>query len=683
MSQTKHLGTILKRWLLLMGDALYLLPVLMIPIIFSGEFNTNTLIIKEPVLHLCILFTITWIWIALFTIEKQLFSNPKFKVMSVLFIIHWIYLFVSKELIANHPNGDYEFLRWSTYFLLFLNYTIMTNSLYRLKMFATATILISFVVCMYAILQTQEWFLVYDRQYLVAWESFAWEMGGVRRVCSSLCNPDYLAGYLIAVFPLTVMTGLVYPGAIRYTSFIVAVLQILSLLFTYSRGGWISMFVTCVLMSSIFVYVNWVRNPVLILTTIKPKILITVIIMGIFMGTGIMVWQWDQVYAALYRIANFGTGHSVSSRPYFYEGAVNMIWDSPLFGQGIGMFGVEFPNFRTPDLTRILRFNDWLVDHVHNEYLEIASETGLIGLVLYGGFLLLAANRIWQALLENRVRESLLLLGLVCGIFATLFHNLFTVTLRFTPSAFLLWSFLGAAVGGASWNQNKKNEAKSKIVNALFMVAALVLVPSIFTNTVQYYVGDHLIEASRQLKNQLPKDAGVSEARRVMEAALVSLHKGARLAPFSMRGYFEQAHIYNRSVNDYVQAGDIYLHVENMQTSFTSNLRNICANYMQQANQLRERSEYFEPLAIACIQEAKLWALKAIEFDPLEPEHHYHLGRCLRELQDFEAAKVSFQNAIELIPLMQIQDRKITIQDCKDELEIIKMTQDHLSTNAQ
>lgn len=280
-----------------------------------------------------------------------------------------------------------------------------------------------------------------------------------------------------------------------------------------------------------------------------------------------------------------------------------------------------------------------------------------------------------------RICENLLLLGLGCGIFATLFHNMFTVTLRFAPSAFILWTFLGVAAGYAFSQRVRRDQNASKLAVTTIILLMLASAPFLYMQSVRYYVGDHLIESSRHIRGSLPKDASVTEARAVMETSLAALHKGNRFAPFHIKGYWDRAHIYNSSVTDYVQAYNMYVHVEELNASFTSCLYNLCVNAMQQAKQLRERSEYFEPLAQQCFQDAKQWAMKAIEYDPLEPEHHYHLGRCLRELQKLDEAKVALNHAIELIPYMQVQDQKISIQDCQDELKIIQLIEEHQAAN--
>ncbi len=67
-------------------------------------------------------------------------------------------------------------------------------------------------------------------------------------------------------------------------------------------------------------------------------------------------------------------------RQVIWSGTARMWADSPVFGQGIGMFATHFPRFRTPQYHRLG------VSHTMqspgSEYATIAAEQGMVGLVL-------------------------------------------------------------------------------------------------------------------------------------------------------------------------------------------------------------------------------------------------------------------------------------------------------------
>ncbi len=57
--------------------------------------------------------------------------------------------------------------------------------------------------------------------------------------------------------------------------------------------------------------------------------------------------------------------------------AVALIRDYPVFGAGAGSFEVVFPRYRPESVSEYF-------DHAHNDYAQIAAETGLVGLGLAG-----------------------------------------------------------------------------------------------------------------------------------------------------------------------------------------------------------------------------------------------------------------------------------------------------------
>ena len=75
--------------------------------------------------------------------------------------------------------------------------------------------------------------------------------------------------------------------------------------------------------------------------------------------------------------------------------AVGIIKDYPIFGAGPGSFYTVFPRYR-PETVRAF------FDHAHNDYIEIAAESGLLGLGILGLFVMLSLKAAIQAQWERR-----------------------------------------------------------------------------------------------------------------------------------------------------------------------------------------------------------------------------------------------------------------------------------------
>lgn len=106
------------------------------------------------------------------------------------------------------------------------------------------------------------------------------------------------------------------------------------------------------------------------------------------------------------------------ARPMIYRTALSIWASAPILGTGAGTFPDAFRRFRPRELQAFY-------DHAHNDYLEILSETGLLGFAtFYGGvFFCLAVT-----IREGKKRKSRFAkgysLGATVGVLAMLFHGL-------------------------------------------------------------------------------------------------------------------------------------------------------------------------------------------------------------------------------------------------------------------
>jgi len=116
--------------------------------------------------------------------------------------------------------------------------------------------------------------------------------------------------------------------------------------------------------------------------------------------------------------------------------AVALIRDYPVFGSGAGSFEVVFPRYQ-PEVVPGL----W--DHAHNDYMEIAADTGLVGLGLLGLVVVLSLG---AALRAQWVRRDPLMRGMsfasIMGVTAILIHSWVDFNLQVPANAALFMVLL-------------------------------------------------------------------------------------------------------------------------------------------------------------------------------------------------------------------------------------------------
>jgi len=114
--------------------------------------------------------------------------------------------------------------------------------------------------------------------------------------------------------------------------------------------------------------------------------------------------------------------------------------DFPLFGSGLGSFFQVFPMYRSFHILG-------LVTHAENDFLQLLSEVGLIGI---GLLLLVFVFLFFRAVLAIRSfhssdSEKYIAIGGLVGILALMFHSLVERNIQVPANAFLytvLWAII-------------------------------------------------------------------------------------------------------------------------------------------------------------------------------------------------------------------------------------------------
>jgi O-antigen ligase len=143
-----------------------------------------------------------------------------------------------------------------------------------------------------------------------------------------------------------------------------------------------------------------------------------------------------------------GREESVQERLQAGRDALRMVAAQPVLGFGGGTFYSAFPPFKSPLLTGFF-------DHAHNDYAELAADTGLVGLAL---LLALAGATLCRAIALLSDRESPATQGVAVGVFMAMcclgVHSAFDFNLQipanaltFTAVLALAWSVAPARAG--------------------------------------------------------------------------------------------------------------------------------------------------------------------------------------------------------------------------------------------
>ena len=253
-----------------------------------------------------------------------------------------------------------------------------------------------------------------------------------RRVSSAYYNSNHYGGYLAMITPIPVALFLF--SRLSWKTFLFAALSILlviNLALSYSWGS------VAFGVGVIFLIIMRIR--VSKRKTLTTAIAICVLLLFALLGALVMLGPthqlpqstWAARYSRMAQIAN----PSLFFRLFMYRKTIPFILNHPLLGTGPGTFIYAFTQYRPLHLNLL-----W--NYAHNDYLQIASEMGFIGLVAFLFLVITAWVKGIKTLKSTSNFNRAIILGASAGILSILVHGFFDANLSIIPANILYFYVL-------------------------------------------------------------------------------------------------------------------------------------------------------------------------------------------------------------------------------------------------
>jgi O-antigen ligase len=141
-----------------------------------------------------------------------------------------------------------------------------------------------------------------------------------------------------------------------------------------------------------------------------------------------------------------------NGRIHFWQTALQIFRDRPIFGAGLDSFGTAFTHYDTWN-------GFYRVEQAHNDYLQILADAGILGFACAATFIFLLFKKGWQIIGEsaNHFRRGTAV-GALAGCFGILLHSFVDFPLRTTSNALFFLTL--AVLATASISQPKKSRRK-------------------------------------------------------------------------------------------------------------------------------------------------------------------------------------------------------------------------------
>ncbi len=241
----------------------------------------------------------------------------------------------------------------------------------------------------------------------------------ISRISGPFDNPNNLAAWLTAVVPpclcLLYFGGKNLSKKIKPLLFFSTIILVACLVLTYTRGAWIAVTLSLILTGIL----------------LKSKKLVIITILAV---TLLLFFSTKSVKERTVSIVT----DSQNIRTGLWQEAAMIIKDFPFLGCGLNAYSIVAPKYKIAEGGGV---------YPHNSYLQMAAETGLLGL---GAFLWIIVTVFENSLANlkkiNDKFYNALLIGLLAGLFAFLAHSFVDTNFYSLQFRYLMWFIIGLIV---------------------------------------------------------------------------------------------------------------------------------------------------------------------------------------------------------------------------------------------
>ena len=233
---------------------------------------------------------------------------------------------------------------------------------------------------------------------------------------------------------------------------------------------------------------------------------------------------------------------------------------SIIIGCGPASYRIIFPRYRNPN------YYKYDISHLSlssfNRFLDLLSETGIIGFACYIGFLCAFFASGLRLLRKTNEREKrIILLGIIFGMLVVCLVDIFRPSSRWESFAAVFWVMLGIGFGVFETMREEMHPAvpPTRIVHSLGILCLAAVLMAFFSGVygVRYFISaiynnKGLTEASKgeneisRFEYELSKQGTVNQkAKEYFLSAIAEYKQSLRFNPTFITSYYKMAHAYN------------------------------------------------------------------------------------------------------------------------------------------
>jgi putative inorganic carbon (HCO3(-)) transporter len=234
-------------------------------------------------------------------------------------------------------------------------------------------------------------------------------------------NPIDLATYLMVLIPILWAYAITRRGIWQYVLWGLLLSLGWCLARTHALGAWLGLLVALLMIGGTWAgMMRWYRW-------------MSVAAVGVATAT---LWIYrDGMTHFLGSLSDIG----IRDRWVMWQAAMGMIRDRPVLGHGLNTFMANYLDYWVG--------GEYMPRYAHNCYLQVAAETGLLGLAAFLTLLIVLFVRLLKRTHRSSGDQQVLLCGLTVGLLAFALQAALDTNFYSLRQAALFWTLSGVAVG--------------------------------------------------------------------------------------------------------------------------------------------------------------------------------------------------------------------------------------------
>jgi O-antigen ligase/tetratricopeptide (TPR) repeat protein len=244
--------------------------------------------------------------------------------------------------------------------------------------------------------------------------------GSLIRVCASLGHADYLGNYLCYTTLLTVGLALAARGWLRLFAGAAAVLSIIAIAFSGTRGAWLG------LIAGIAAFAFFELKDGAAFQVLKRSPRSAIIVAGVSAVLLVSLFLISPASRSVtHRLRELmSEGTSASGRNLLWRDSVKMVPSFALAGTGPEGFREALLGFKSIELAKLNPLSN--NESSHNSYLDTLISQGVAGAALYISIIVLSLMLLIRARRHTDSQSwRFIVTGLLSSFIAVLVHNIF------------------------------------------------------------------------------------------------------------------------------------------------------------------------------------------------------------------------------------------------------------------